>query len=48
MADWLAIPDTRWVKTWKEVLDILKQDYPGGARAAVVPDGTIQYISPGG
>jgi len=47
MADWLAIPGTMWVKRWDEVLGILKQDYPGGARAAVVPDGTIQYISPG-
>jgi len=45
MADWLAIPGTRWVKRWDEVLDIIKQDYPGGARAAIVPDGTIQYIS---
>ena len=47
MADWLAIPGTRWVKTWAEVLEILKQDYPDGARAAVVPDGTIQYLATG-
>ena len=47
MADWLAIPGTRWVKTWAEALVILRHDYPGGAKAAVVPDGTIQYISAG-
>ena len=44
MADWLAIPDTRWVKSWDGVLDILKQDYPSGAKAAIVPDGTTQYL----
>jgi len=45
MTDWLAIPGTVWVKSWQEVLDVLAQDYPQGARAAVVPDGTIQYMS---
>jgi nickel-dependent lactate racemase len=45
MTDWLAIPETVWAKTWPEVLKILKQDYPRGAKAAVVPDGTIQYLS---
>jgi len=44
-ADWLAIPDTVWVKTWPEVMDILAQDFPDGAKAAVVPDGTIQYLA---
>jgi len=48
MADWLAMPGTKWVKSWEEVTAILRQDYPDGARVAVVPDGTIQYISPGG
>jgi len=43
-ADWLAIPDTVWVKTWPEVMDILAQDFPDGTKAAVVPDGTIQYL----
>lgn len=43
-ADWLAIPDTVWVKTWPEVMDILNHDFPGGAKVAVVPDGTIQYL----
>ena len=42
--DWLALPDTLWVKTWTEVMDVLTQDYPEGARVAVVPDGTIQYL----
>ena len=32
------------VKTWPEVLALLKQDYPGEAKVAVVPDGTIQYL----
>ncbi|UCH51431.1 MAG: DUF2088 domain-containing protein [Chloroflexota bacterium] len=44
MTDWLAIPDTAWVKTWPEVIDILNQDFPAGAKVAVVPDGTIQYL----
>lgn len=43
--DWLAIPDTVWVKTWPEVVDILSQDFPQGTRVAVVPDGTIQYFT---
>jgi nickel-dependent lactate racemase len=43
-ADWLAIPDAIWVNSWTEVIRILKQDFPDGARAAVVPDGTIQYL----
>jgi nickel-dependent lactate racemase len=45
MADWLAIPGTKWVKSWQGVLDILEKDYPTGAKAAIVPDGTIQYMS---
>jgi nickel-dependent lactate racemase len=44
-ADWLAIPDTIWVKSWAEALSILKKDFPDRARVAVVPDGTIQYLS---
>lgn len=45
MADWLAVPGAVWVKTWKDVLDILCRDYPQGAKVAVVPDGTVQYLS---
>jgi len=44
MAEWLAVPDAVWVKTWKEALEILKKDYPGAARVTIVPDGTTQYI----
>ena len=36
--------DVVMVKTWPEVLSILEKDFPGGARAAVVPDGTMQYM----
>lgn len=43
--DWIAIPNAVWVKTWSEVMDVIKQDFPNGARVAVVPDGTIQYLS---
>jgi len=43
--DWIAIPDAVWVKTWSEVMDVIKQDFPNGARVAVIPDGTIQYLS---
>jgi hypothetical protein len=45
MADWLAIPGMHWVKTWDSVLALLEEDYPGHATVAVVPDGTIQYLS---
>jgi len=43
--DWIAIPNAVWVKTWSEVMDVIKQDFPDGARVAVIPDGTIQYLS---
>lgn len=42
--DWLAVPDIVWTKTWPEAMDILTQDFPNGAKAVVVPDGTIQYL----
>jgi len=38
--------DATIVKTWPEVLAILEKDYPGPAKVAVVPDGTMQYIKP--
>jgi len=44
--DWLAIPDAVWVKTWEEVIDILRGDFPEKVKVAVVPDGTIQYLAP--
>lgn len=42
--DWLAIPDAIWVKTWEEVLEILRRDFPDKARVGIVPDGTVQYL----
>jgi nickel-dependent lactate racemase len=38
------IDDATVVKTWAEVLEILETDYPGEAKAAVVQDGTMQYM----
>jgi hypothetical protein len=32
------------VKTWEEVLRVLEQDHPGGAKVAVIQDGTMQYM----
>lgn len=46
MADWLCVPGTKWVRKWHDVIEILKQDFPSGAKAAIVPDGTIQYLVP--
>jgi nickel-dependent lactate racemase len=43
--DWLAPEETvTWAKTWDDVLAVLKQDHPGAARVAVVPDATMQYF----
>jgi len=36
------------VKAWDEVLSVLEKEFPGGARVAVVPDGTVQYLKPPG
>jgi len=33
-----------WCRTWPEALEVLRQDYPSGAKVAVIPDGTIQYV----
>ncbi len=38
--------DATFVKTWSEVLALLEKDYPGPARIAVIPDGTMQYLKP--
>lgn len=38
------VDDAVIVKTWDEVLRILEQDYPAGAKAAVIQDGTMQYM----
>jgi nickel-dependent lactate racemase len=32
------------VKTWPEILAILEKDFPGQAKVAVVPDGTMQHL----
>ncbi len=34
-----------WVKTWMEVLDLLKAEWGDEAKVAVYPDGTIQYFN---
>lgn len=45
--DWAChIDDVAVVKTWPEVQAILDKDYPGKAKAAVVQDGTMQYLLP--
>jgi nickel-dependent lactate racemase len=33
-----------WVKTWEEVLDLLREEWKNKANVAVYPDGTIQYF----
>ena len=38
------IPSIHWVKTWEEVLDLLKAEWGEKANVAVYPDGTIQYF----
>ena len=35
-----------WAKDWGEVMGHLKTLYPDGARVAVFPDGTVQYLAP--
>ena len=43
--DWFAPPESiTWAKDWDEARAILKVDYPKGARAAVIPDATIQFF----
>lgn len=32
------------VKTWPQALERLEEEYPGGAKVAVVVDGTVQYL----
>ncbi len=36
-----------WVKTWDEVLELLKEEWRDGTRVAVYPDGTVQYFKTG-
>ncbi|MFW6151257.1 MAG: hypothetical protein ACOC6A_06955, partial [Chloroflexota bacterium] len=43
--DWIAPEESvTWVRTWEEVVAELQRDYPAGARAAVIPDASIQYF----
>ena len=43
--DWVGHKeDVTVVKSWAEVLDILRALYPAKARTGVIPDGTMQYI----
>jgi len=43
--DWFAPPESiTWAKNWEDVMTILKADYPEGAKAAVIPDATIQFF----
>ena len=44
-AEWIALPRTTWVHKWDEARAILETEYPGSARVALVPDGTVQFIS---
>ena len=34
-----------WTKNWSEARDALESQYPDGAKVAVYPDGTIQYLA---
>lgn len=36
--------DAVTVRSWEQALDILRQDFPGHARVAVIQDGTMQYM----
>jgi nickel-dependent lactate racemase len=43
--DWFAPPEqVTWTEKWEEVRNILADDYPDGARVAVIPDATMQYF----
>jgi len=42
---WIAPPEAIvWARTWPQVIEELRKDYPGPARLAVIPDATIQYF----
>jgi len=34
-----------WTKSWSEAREALESQYPDGAKVAVYPDGTIQYLA---
>ncbi len=39
------VSSIQWVKTWKEVLELLKTEWGDRARVAIYPDGTVQYFN---
>ncbi len=44
--DWIAPEESvTWARSWSDVLGELEAEYPTGGRAAVIPDGTIQYFT---
>ncbi len=44
--DWFAdAQSVTWAKDWGEVMDELRASYPDGAKVAVYPDGTMQYLA---
>jgi hypothetical protein len=38
------IDDALIVKTWPEVLTLIEKEFPGGAKVAVVQDGTMMHM----
>jgi nickel-dependent lactate racemase len=40
------VDDALIVKTWPEVLALIEKEFPGGAKAAVVQDGTMTHMQP--
>jgi hypothetical protein len=36
--------DATVVRSWPQVISLLKEEYPRSAKVAVIPDGTMQYI----
>jgi len=39
------VPFIYWVKTWEEVLELLREEWKNKANVAIYPDGTIQYFA---
>ncbi len=40
------VDDALIVKTWPEVLALIEKEFPGGAKVAVVQDGTMMHMQP--
>jgi len=44
--DWFGdAQSVTWAKNWDEVMEELRASYPDGAKVAVYPDGTMQYLA---